>query len=195
MAAGGAGAGSSATAQALLGFADIIVLTLNNASVAGITPPEADSGGALGALQAAAASAIPAAAPATSPEGGTRTSPASASLSALAALQSLAAGGDAAPAPDGAASAGSSGGSCAGRPQGAQPGVPQEKGRLRIARTREWLEGSVGRVVPLMSQALPPLATHPRAAVREALATGVWLWLCVCARALPSPVCGLWVML
>lgn len=44
--------------------------------------------------------------------------------------------------------------------------------RLRTARTAEWLRDTAERAQRMLEAALPPLCSHPRPAVRQALADG-----------------------
>lgn len=54
---------------------------------------------------------------------------------------------------------------------------------MRPARDKAWVTTSAARLQILISQALPPLAAHPRTAVRTALAQGQIL-----AHLLPNDV-------
>ncbi len=52
---------------------------------------------------------------------------------------------------------------------------PMQSGQgqsMRPARDKAWLQTSAARVQVLIAQVLPPLAAHPRIAVRIALAQG-----------------------
>ena len=58
---------------------------------------------------------------------------------------------------------------------------------LRVACDAGWVRSSAGRVLGLLHKALPPLCSHPRPSVREALAAGV-----ECEAACWQPVTVSW---
>lgn len=63
-------------------------------------------------------------------------------------------------------------------PAESQPEQQRPHGRrdFRVVRSKSWLQGSASKVATLITQALPSLLPHPRAAVRVAVATGQLLY-------------------
>lgn len=53
--------------------------------------------------------------------------------------------------------------------------MPQGKPNFRVARDAVWLRETAGRVASVLQAAVPPLSSHPRAAVRAAVAEGAEL--------------------
>lgn len=53
--------------------------------------------------------------------------------------------------------------------------IPSAERRLRVERSPEWILETATRVCALLKRLLPPLASHPRAAVRQALVQGASL--------------------
>ncbi len=72
----------------------------------------------------------------------------------------------------------------AGKQQGQQQQQPGQARRLRVTRTPEWLRDTAERMNGLLARALPPLCSHPRPAVRAALAATCRRLLDGCGRAL-----------
>ena len=54
------------------------------------------------------------------------------------------------------------------------PEPQQQQGRMRVNRNADWVHDSACRLHELLSTTLPPLRTHQRPTVREALAQGGW---------------------
>lgn len=191
-AATGSGSGSKATAAAVDCLARIIAITLADAhgpaarasgpgsEGAGVQGVLAALGGAPGrnGLQGAGAWGEAAAGGAEQEEEeqeGEGAGPSSAAQAALAALQGMARPAAAAAAP--AAPAAPPRSSPAAAPQGtsgSSGGGPDRS--LRVQCDAEWARASAERVAGLLGRALPPLCSHPRPSVREALAVGEWVW-------------------
>eukprot|EP00798_Chlamydomonas_sp_ICE-L_P011606 gene11606-34311_t len=80
--------------------------------------------------------------------------------------------------------------SCAAIPSASTSAVPAPSpGRLRVDRSPAWVAASVTKLHTLASKALPPLCTHPRTSVREALAIGVLQLLKGCSKVLGPEFC------
>jgi len=190
-ASAGAGSGSKATALAVEGLADIVSLTLSDAALAHVLPepatlegsrgsesgeqregpPACDALAALRALQGMAKPPVATGAPGAAPP---------ASLPSAFKSRSMAPGQTSSlfgVAPGSAQPAGVGG--LAGAARGLGSSGADDK-VLRVERDAAWLAGSGMRVTGLLRKALPPLCTHPRPAVREAVANGESVCTCAC---------------
>ncbi|KAG7670538.1 hypothetical protein Ndes2526B_g00298 [Nannochloris sp. 'desiccata'] len=64
------------------------------------------------------------------------------------------------------------------------PPQPGEAPKLRVDRTEAWVRGSAARIEEMLGTVLPPLASDPRAAVREALVQACAILSTTCSLAL-----------